>query len=305
MTPVVLSGPRTSVIRKSLIVAGVQPASTRRSSVGSETKAANQRLKGVVGRTKAARAAFEQRSTSSSSDSPGKKSRGISWKTSRRHYNPDKDLIMSEGGIKSERSNASKRKEKTEARAEVLSHALSRDEIKFYEMNPGCAVLATANRIMRSVSTRQKHGGLAAPPPIVGRIYSELSSGLLAYNNALKMKEVPVPFAYVQYNALLLHFFIIIAPLAVGVYTAQTSDGWMTVGLAAFLAIFVNGAFVALWLVANEVCDRHHCGPRQHAATPPMHAPHHCTRDDMRGIVCPCASISWRTHSETRRTTSR
>ena len=37
-----------------------------------------------------------------------------------------------------------------------------------------------------------------APAPIVSRIYQELSNGMLAYNNATKMKEVPVPFAYVQ-----------------------------------------------------------------------------------------------------------
>lgn len=61
-------------------------------------------------------------------------------------------------------------------------------------------VLATAHRIYRAVTTRGRTRGWTAPPPIVSRIFQELSNGLLAYNHATKMKEVPVPFAYVQFQ---------------------------------------------------------------------------------------------------------
>ena len=52
-------------------------------------------------------------------------------------------------------------------------------------------VLATAQRIQRSIITRMAAGGMRAPAPIVSRIFQEISNGLLAYNNATKMKEVP------------------------------------------------------------------------------------------------------------------
>ena len=40
-----------------------------------------------------------------------------------------------------------------------------------------------------------------------------------AYNSAVKMKEVPVPFAYVQFNALLLILFAIVTPIAIACFT--------------------------------------------------------------------------------------
>ena len=55
-------------------------------------------------------------------------------------------------------------------------------ELEFYAKNRGCAVHTTVNRIIRSMSTRMKNGGLDFAPPIISRIYQELSNGLLAYN---------------------------------------------------------------------------------------------------------------------------
>lgn len=73
-----------------------------------------------------------------------------------------------------------------------------------------CPVFATAQRIQRSIISRLAAGGMRAPPPIVSRIFQELSNGLLFYNNATKMKEVPVPFPYVQLNAFLLNLFAVL-----------------------------------------------------------------------------------------------
>ena len=68
-------------------------------------------------------------------------------------------------------------------------------------------------RIIRTINSRQVSFGFSAPPPIVSRIYQELSNGMLAYNQCTKLKEVPTPFAYVQLNAMLLNIFIIFAPI--------------------------------------------------------------------------------------------
>jgi hypothetical protein len=53
-------------------------------------------------------------------------------------------------------SSADEQAESRRRRASVLSHAFTPMELEFYENNPGCAVLATANRVIRSVSTRQR-----------------------------------------------------------------------------------------------------------------------------------------------------
>ena len=60
---------------------------------------------------------------------------------------------------------------------------------------------------------------LGVPSAVLTRVFQELSSGMLAYNNASKLKEVPLPFAYVQFNALLLQLFSIITPVAIACFT--------------------------------------------------------------------------------------
>ena len=62
------------------------------------------------------------------------------------------------------------------------------------------------------------------------------------------MKEVPIPFAYVQFNALLLNSFNILCPLAIARFTENTVMSIITGAL-------VTGGFTALWLVANELED--------------------------------------------------
>ena len=139
-------------------------------------------------------------------------------------------------------------------RAEALNETFTKEEIDFYEKNRGCAVHTTVNRIIRTLSTRMKNGGLNFAPPIISRIYQELSNGLLAYNQAIKMKEVAVPFVYVQYQALLLFFFTLVTPLGVGSFTSSQSQEWPSVVLAGFLSSFIVGSFTAM-LVANELED--------------------------------------------------
>ena len=76
--------------------------------------------------------------------------------------------------------------------AEALNDSFTKAELDFYDLNRGCAVHTTVNRIIRSLTTRQNAGGLPFAPPIISRIYQELSNGLLAYNQAIKLKEIPV-----------------------------------------------------------------------------------------------------------------
>jgi predicted membrane chloride channel (bestrophin family) len=109
-------------------------------------------------------------------------------------------------------------------------------------------VLATVQRIVRAVSTRHQFGGVCAPSPIVSRVFQELSNGLLAYNAATKIKEVPVPFAYVQFNAMLFCLFVLFTPLAIAAFTGQVAS-------SVLISMIVVGGFAAMWLVANELED--------------------------------------------------
>lgn len=128
-----------------------------------------------------------------------------------------------------------------------LIQGLTTREIAFLAAAPE-PVFATAMRIQRSIITRMHAGGMQAPPPIISRIFQEVSNGLLAYNNAVKMKEVPVPFAYVQFNALLLNLFNIACPIAVACFTDSLV-------FAIFLSTVIILAFYAIFIVANEMED--------------------------------------------------
>ena len=118
-----------------------------------------------------------------------------------------------------------------------------------------CPVLGTMQRIIRAISTRHKAGGVRAPAPIVSRIFQELSNGLLAYNNATKMKEIPVPFAFVQFNAILQLFFVFTAPFVIASFTSSGASDALSAFFSVAASCIVVGGFIALWLVANELED--------------------------------------------------
>ena len=141
---------------------------------------------------------------------------------------------------------------------------------EFYMRSPS-APTACLSRILRALSTRQLAGGMSAPSPMVARALQDLSKGFESYHSATKMKEVPVPFAYVQVNALLLIVFNLITPIAIASFSspdagpAPTDDAvplallsynrTMHCLVAALLSAVVVAGFTAMWLVANELED--------------------------------------------------
>jgi predicted membrane chloride channel (bestrophin family) len=129
-----------------------------------------------------------------------------------------------------------------------LAAGISREERRLLLAAP-CPVFATAQRIQRSIITRLHAGGMKAPPPIISRIFQEVSNGLLFYNNATKMKEVPVPFPYVQLNALLLNIFsVLLCPIAIASFTTLP---WLSITTTALTVT----SFYSVFIVANELED--------------------------------------------------
>jgi hypothetical protein len=184
-------------------------------------------------------------------------------------------------------------KPKRRKRAAALNDSFTKEELEFYEQNRACAVHTTVNRILRTISTRLNAGGMPIAPPIISRIYQELSNGLLAYNQAIKMKEIAVPFVYVQYNALLLLFFSLITPFAVGAFTSSISSSWETCLVSGVLSSFVVGSFTAM--VRARSC--HHATPLPRcscrdrvfcsrvACARPADSPYHGTHYPHTGLV--------------------
>ena len=102
-----------------------------------------------------------------------------------------------------------------------IAGGFTNDERELLAKSPD-PVFAVAQRIQRAIMTRMHAGGLPAPPPIISRVFQEISNGLLAYNNATKMKEIAVPFAYVQLNAIFLNIYaLILSPIAIAIFCTQ------------------------------------------------------------------------------------
>ena len=145
-----------------------------------------------------------------------------------------------DGKLKRQRTKAEKINE--------LGDGISQNERALLLAAP-CPVFATAQRIQRAIITRLHSGGMRAPPPIISRIFQEVSNGLLFYNNATKMKEVPVPFPYVQLNAFLLNVFsCVLCPIAIASFTPVM---WLSVSTTVVTVV----SFYAVFLVANELED--------------------------------------------------
>ena len=102
-------------------------------------------------------------------------------------------------------------------------------------------VLTTANRILTAIASRHRAGGLPVAAPIVARLTVDLEAGLHAFEQAKKIKEVPLPFSYVQLYALLLLVFNLLAPVAIAVFCNSAV-------LAVVITSIVCTAFTTMWL---------------------------------------------------------
>lgn len=131
----------------------------------------------------------------------------------------------------------------------TLQTSLKPEEMEYLKASSACPVLCTSCRLIRAITTRQEAGGMHAPAPQVSRIFQEVSTGILAYNNAVKSKEVPVPFAFVQLQHAALLLFTVITPM--GIASLMNPSIWAP----ALVSSVVVGCYVALWVVANELED--------------------------------------------------
>jgi len=102
--------------------------------------------------------------------------------------------------------------------------------------------------VQKILTTRQKQGGLAVPPPILSRVYQELSTGHFGYRHAMKIHSTPFPFPYAQMIMLALVVLVITSGVFMDLFVESTI--WACV--FAFTAV---GGFYAINEVAIELED--------------------------------------------------
>mmetsp|Transcript_110835 Transcript_110835/g.313629 ORF Transcript_110835/g.313629 Transcript_110835/m.313629 type:complete len:526 (+) Transcript_110835:8-1585(+) len=64
-------------------------------------------------------------------------------------------------------------------------------------------------------------GIIAAPPPIVSRVFQELCNGLLQFHDALKISTIPFPFPYAQTCDCLLMIHWVVTPLVIAQWVSH------------------------------------------------------------------------------------
>jgi len=73
--------------------------------------------------------------------------------------------------------------------------------------------------IAQAVMVEVSNGVLDCPPPIVSRIFAEISDGMLGFHQALRVSHVPFPFPFAQIVSLLLMALYLILPMYIDVFT--------------------------------------------------------------------------------------
>lgn len=76
-------------------------------------------------------------------------------------------------------------------------------------------VLTVVKWILVEISAHSIEGRLLTAPPILSRVYQELSSGMLGFSKAMKIVMVPFPFPFTQVVIYFLFGFYLIAPFVV------------------------------------------------------------------------------------------
>mmetsp|Transcript_105021 Transcript_105021/g.296759 ORF Transcript_105021/g.296759 Transcript_105021/m.296759 type:complete len:492 (-) Transcript_105021:62-1537(-) len=108
-------------------------------------------------------------------------------------------------------------------------------------------VLLVSGWICESVTRAACTGLLKVPPPIVTRIYQEVSNGMLAYNDALHMVViVPFPFPFAQMLTLLLLGWTVLAPFMVLQFTRH-------VVFSPILTSMIVFGFIGIDSIAREL----------------------------------------------------
>mmetsp|Transcript_79661 Transcript_79661/g.212993 ORF Transcript_79661/g.212993 Transcript_79661/m.212993 type:complete len:450 (+) Transcript_79661:78-1427(+) len=102
--------------------------------------------------------------------------------------------------------------------------------------------LVISKWIAQEITYQALAGNLPVAPPILSRVFQELSNGMLGFNQALKVGLVPFPFPFAHMLSALLVGFLVVSPLAVTSYTGNPP-----------VAIALNFVVVMGFVSLNEI----------------------------------------------------
>eukprot|EP00929_Paragymnodinium_shiwhaense_P092847 TRINITY_DN52888_c0_g1_i1.p1 TRINITY_DN52888_c0_g1~~TRINITY_DN52888_c0_g1_i1.p1 ORF type:complete len:678 (-),score=137.97 TRINITY_DN52888_c0_g1_i1:58-1851(-) len=93
-----------------------------------------------------------------------------------------------------------------------------------------------------------KSGFLSIPPPILSRVFQEMSNGMVAFHDAQKIAELPFPFPYAQACDCLLVIHYCLVPFITSQYTAGP--------ISAMMFSFIQ--VVIMWSLVNIAIEIEH-----------------------------------------------
>jgi len=100
--------------------------------------------------------------------------------------------------------------------------------------------------IQRLIIDNHNNGVIAVAPPILTRVFQELSNGIVSVNDARKFTTIPFPYPFAQVIMLLLTLFCYIL-LPLGAVT------WLEPGLDVLCVFLISFSYFSLHLIALEI----------------------------------------------------
>ncbi len=100
--------------------------------------------------------------------------------------------------------------------------------------------------ILRCITLRQSQGGLCVPPPMLTRVFQELSNTMLGFKQARMVADTPFPFAFSQMALFQTIVMMVSIPIIVAAYTTRYS-------LAGVISAVCVAGFQSLLEIALEL----------------------------------------------------
>jgi len=137
----------------------------------------------------------------------------------------------------------------------VLGSITDRERIQYERLDSETRVNAAMASLMASINARRSAGGMWVDPPAVSRIHQVLTDGMLGFQQACKIEDAPMPFAYSQMVSFTMFIFMLSFPImAASKASGETEYGrayWLAPGLT-FIAVMT---YFLIHEVARELED--------------------------------------------------
>mmetsp|Transcript_29261 Transcript_29261/g.51214 ORF Transcript_29261/g.51214 Transcript_29261/m.51214 type:complete len:376 (-) Transcript_29261:143-1270(-) len=100
--------------------------------------------------------------------------------------------------------------------------------------------------LLKIIMSNMKSGVIAIPPPVLGRAFQELGTGMAKLHNVMKITTIPIPFPYVQMSSFLLLFHWVLTPIIASLI--MKNHKWAA--CLAFMGVF---CLWAIYYIAAEI----------------------------------------------------